>query len=176
MSVENIQDKANIQKLDKRPIFMFLYNCWELKFPSSYSPPSPVWVSVILTLLRPAFVLEMNLTVVLKTKDTVTLILHSCVCLPITLLAPARRPCKSPMDSWASGAWRGSGGQYQWEREGQSQCRHRQRTRHSSIRSRLCPRSQSFVWLIDASLPVRWRSIDLGRREMCEHEIQPIAK
>lgn len=168
-----IQNKANIWNSDNRPIFKLLYNCREVNFAS--------WLWSIhtrtsfchhdLTLLLSALVLEMNLKPVLKTKDAVTLILYSSICLAVTQLAPARRPCKSPMDSLASGAWKGSGGRCQWERGEQRQCRRKRRTRRSSNRSRLCPRSRSCAWLIDASPPVRWRNRGLGRREVCEHEL-----
>ena len=92
---------------------------------------------------------------------------YSSSCLAITRLGLARHPCRSPMDSWASGAWRGAGGRSQWERGGRSQCRQGRRTRSSSIRSRLCPRSRSCVWLTDASPPERWKHRDLREGERC---------
>lgn len=111
-----------------------------------------------------------SLTSVLKTKDTAAHILHllNLSCLAITLLDPAQRPCMSPMDSWASGAWRGSGGRCRRERGGQNPRRRKRRTRRSSIRSRSCPRSRSCAWLTDASPPVRWRNTVLQMRRTCQ--------
>lgn len=112
----------------------------------------------------------MTLTSVHKNKTSISTGVHLSVKL-FTPLAPVPHPCKSPKDFWASGAWRGSRGRCQWERGGWNPRRRKRRTRHSNIPSRLCLRSQSCVWLIVASPPVRWRHRGLVRRERCEHNV-----
>lgn len=113
----------------------------------------------------------MNLTPVIKTKDAVTLILPSSVCAAITPLAPVQHPCKSPTDSWASGAWTEAGGRCRRERGGRSRCRRRQKTRSRNTPSRWCRCSRSSVWPTDASPPMRWRNRGLGKREVSEHQL-----
>lgn len=75
--------------------------------------------------------------------------------------AQARRPCRSPRNCGACGAWRWEEGRCRWGRGGRRLSRRTQTTRSSSIGSRWSRRCRSCASRTVASPPPRWLCTDL---------------